>query len=38
MELLLNLFTSDFGNALVRFLLCMVVNWVIIDRMYYRKS
>ena len=38
MELLLDLFTSDFGNALVRFLLCMVVNWVIIDRMYYRKS
>ena len=36
--MLLNLFTSDFGNALVRFLLCMVVNWVIIDRMYYRKS
>jgi len=38
MEQLLNLFTSDFGNALVRFLLCMVVNWIIIDRMYYRKS
>ena len=38
MVLLLNLFTSDFGNALVRFLLCMVVNWIIIDRMYYRKS
>ena len=36
--MLLNLFTSDFGNALVRFLLCMVVNWIIIDRMYYRKS
>ena len=32
------MFTSDFGNALVRFLLCRVVNWVIIDRMYYRKS
>ena len=38
MEQLFNLFTSDFGNALVRFLLCMVVNWIIIDRMYYRKS
>ena len=38
MELLLDLFTSDFGNALVRFLLCMVVNWVIIDRLYFSKS
>ena len=38
MELLLNLFTSDFGNAIVRFLLCLIVNWVIIERMYYRKS
>ena len=38
MEQLMNLFVSDFGNALVRFLLCMVVNWVIIDRMYYVKS
>ena len=38
MEQLQNLFTGDFGNALVRFLLCMVVNWVIIEHMYYRKS
>ena len=38
MELIQNLFTSDFGNALIRFLLCMVVNWCIIDRMYFPKS
>ena len=38
MEQLTCFFTSDFGNTLVRFLLCMVVNWIIIDRMYYRKS
>ena len=38
MELLLDFFTSDFGNALVRFLLCVVMNWVIVDRLYYRKS
>jgi hypothetical protein len=38
MELLIDLFSNDFGNALVRFLLCAVINWIIIDRMYYRKS
>ena len=38
MEQLLNLFTSDFGNALLRFFICALVNWVIIDRMYYVKS
>ena len=29
---------SDFGNALVRFFICAVVNWFIIERMYYVKS
>lgn len=37
MEQLSCLFTSDFGNTLLRFLLCIVVNWVIIDRLYFRK-
>ena len=32
------LFEGDFGNALVRFLLCALVNWFIIDRLYFRKS
>ena len=34
----MNLFVSDFGNAMLRFLVCAVVNWVIIERMYYVKS
>ena len=38
MEQLLNLFTSEFGNALLRFFVCAIVNWFIIDRLYYRKS
>ena len=29
---------SDFGLALIRFFICLVVNWVIIDRLYYPKS
>ena len=29
---------SDFGLALIRFFICLVVNWVIIDRLYFRKS
>jgi len=32
------LFSVDFLNTLVRFLICVVVNWFIIDRLYYRKS
>ena len=30
--------TSGFGNAIVRFLICVIVNWVIVDRLYFRKS
>ena len=33
----MNLFMSEFGNTLLRFLICVVVNWVIVDRLYYRK-
>ncbi|MBQ9668104.1 MAG: DUF4956 domain-containing protein [Prevotella sp.] len=33
----MNLFSGEFGTTLLRFLLCIVVNWVIIDRLYYRK-
>ncbi len=32
------LFSAEFLNTLVRFLICVVVNWFIIDRLYYRKS
>ena len=31
-------FTSDFGNALLRFFICILVNWVIVDRLYFKKS
>ena len=37
MEQLISLFSSDFSNTLLRFALCMLVNWFIIDRLYYRK-
>lgn len=30
-------FENDFCNALLRFMLCALVNWFIIDRLYYRK-
>ncbi|MBQ9357070.1 MAG: DUF4956 domain-containing protein, partial [Prevotella sp.] len=38
MELITSILTGDFTNALLRFFICIVVNWVIIDRMYFRKS
>lgn len=38
MDYVLNFFFSDFGYALLRFALCMLVNWVIIDRLYFKKS
>ena len=33
-----SIFSSEFLNTLVRFLICIVVNWFIIDRLYYKKS
>lgn len=38
MDYILNFFSGDFGLALLRFVVCMFVNWVIIDRLYYKKS
>ena len=38
MEQLASIFSSDFGNTLIRFFICAVVNWVIVDRLYYRKA
>jgi hypothetical protein len=32
------LLSLDFLNTLVRFFICVVVNWVIIDLLYFRKS
>lgn len=33
-----NLFSTEFAHMLVRLFICVVVNWFIIDRLYYKKS
>lgn len=33
-----DLFSLTFGSTLIRFLICIVVNWTIIHFLYYRKS
>lgn len=38
MEQFLQIITSDFGNAIIRFTVCALVNWIIIDRFYYKKA
>ena len=39
MEHLLNFsITTDFGEMMVRFVICLLFNWFIIDRLYYKKS
>ena len=38
MEQIICFFGSDFGNTLLRFLLCIVANWIIVDRLYFRKA
>lgn len=37
MNEILDLLLSDFGNALVRFFLCVCVNFIIVNRLYYKK-
>ena len=32
------LFSADFSSTLIRFLICIAVNWGIIHFLYYRKS
>jgi hypothetical protein len=31
-------FTAEFAQAMVKFLICIVVNWIIIFQLYFRKS
>ena len=38
MDFFQDLFSIDFCNALVRFFICIAVNWVIVNRLYYKKS
>lgn len=32
------LFTADFTEMMIRFVICLAFNWFIIDRLYYKKS
>ena len=38
MDSLVNILSGEFGYAVVKFIICLVVNWFIIDRLYYSKS
>ena len=38
MDGLFDLFSGDFGYAMIKFIICLVVNWFIIDVLYFRKS
>ena len=38
MNAILNLISTDFCDMLVRFAICTIVNWIIVDRLYYQKS
>lgn len=38
MEIIESLFGYEFGNTLIRFVICFAVNWAIIQLLYFRKS
>ena len=38
MEEIINFLEAGFCNALLRFAICFVVNWIIVDRLYFKKS
>ncbi len=38
MELFNELFSPDFGETLLRFAICLFVNWVIVNYLYFKKS
>ncbi len=38
MDFISQLLTGDFSSMLIRFALCFIVNFILIDRLYYRKS
>ena len=37
METILSILSNDFYNALVRFFICIIFNWVIVDQLYFKK-
>ena len=38
MDWIQDFIASDLGSAMLRFLICLVVNWFVIDFLYYKKS
>ena len=38
MDILSGLVSLDFTLMLVRFAICLLVNWIIVDKLYYKKS
>ena len=38
MEMITNFFSQEFGQSLLRFVICLIVNWIFINQLYYRKS
>ena len=38
MDIIANLISAEYLHMLVRFAICMAVNWVIVDLLYYPKS
>jgi len=38
METILAFFSDSFGSSLLRFAICLLVNWFVIDFLYYKKS
>ncbi len=37
-ELIMGFLTPQYAQMLIRFIICVVVSWIIIDQLYYRKS
>jgi len=38
MEFLESIISSDYLHMIVRFMICLLTNWVVVDLLYYRKS
>ena len=38
METLFNIVSADYLHMIVRFLICLLTNWVVVDLLYYHKS
>ena len=38
METLFNIVSADYLHMIVRFLICLLTNWVVVDLLYYQCS